>query len=254
MAGMKTEPTDTATDNPTDTGRGHRLARVALIAPACVVGTASFFESFHGLYDLLRRVAQAPPALAAVGPIGVDGLQLVSLVGTVIARRAPWHTRLYMWTALLGATGVSVAGNAIDARARGLADAGVWISGAWPVLLAAASHIVVVSSRLLENRTSPPDDEPTRVPRVEEVYEHHDEEQPDIVGEREQPAVPTDAQLRARARARYSRGVSCAKISTDLRAQGHDVSEKKVERWTADLRAARKTAPTDAEPAMEPAT
>jgi hypothetical protein len=149
-----------------------------------------------------------------------------------------------MWTALLGATAVSVTGNAVDASARHLTDAGLWISGLWPVLLAAASHIVVVSSRLLEERPARATQEPTVAELAEPGADTGEESAP--------VSAPTEAQLRARARSRYQRGTSCRAIAVDLQAQGFGVSEKKVERWTADLRAARRTGTADEPADTEP--
>lgn len=241
---MTTEPTDTGTDTPAAGRRVPRGTYAALLTPTVVVGAASFTETFHGLRDLMERVEEQATWLSTVGPIGIDGLQLVALAGTYFMRNAQVRIRLYMWSVFLAANAVSVAGNVVDASARHLSTPGVVIAGVWPVLLALAAHTVIVSARWLESRGAPVAAQPSPAPPVEQVDEDQDERE----ANRLTPSVPTEAQLRARARMRYARGVSCRQISDDLKSQGIDVSEKKVERWTADIRQARKAAPADTEP------
>jgi hypothetical protein len=232
--------TDTATDKP----RIRKRVLAAFGAPILTVAGASFTETFHGLYDLMQRVEREGTVLSAVGPIGIDGLQLVALAGTYFLRRAEWHVRLYVWMVFLAANGVSVAGNVIDASARGLTDWGVRIAGVWPILLALASHIAIVSVRRLEK--------PTPTPAAASAPEPTwDEDLEPVSAVPAEPARPTEAQLRARARARYQNGASCRRIAADLSDQGFDVSEKKVERWTADIRRSRKGAAADIEPTRE---
>lgn len=226
-----TPTTDTGRDTASDTADSSRWAYQLLIWATIGVGAVTFALSFHGLYDLLLRVAKLPMPLAILGPLGVDGLTLCAIAATFLLRGAPGRVRAYVWLVFGVATGLSVAGNVVDATVRKLALSGVIAAAVAPILLALASHLVVVARRWMERYpvvAAVPAAEPEPTATGEPDEEHG--------AEPEQRRKPTSRQLRATARRRYLAGVPCSKIAADMTAAGSATSVKTIERWTKDLR------------------
>ena len=218
---------------------------VALVACSTIAGAASLFMSFHGLRDLVERVEGVHGWLSNVGPFGIDGLQLATLFAIVFTATAPLRIRIYLWVVFFASIAVSVVGNVIDAGARGVDASGVWLSGFWPALLAAATHVVVVSVRWWRDRRRAS----TAEALAADESTAADEPEPDA--EAVDKPSPTRAQIQAWARARYRTARSSRKVAEAMTANGYPVSAKDVERWTKDLRAAPAVA--DDEPANVPA-
>lgn len=130
----------------TPTRDSHRVAYVALLACTVLVAVTTFVLSFAGLTDYGRRVAGLA-GLSPLVPIGVDGLTLCAVAATFILRDARLRVRLYAWAAFAVAVALSVAGNLSHASARGLSWEGMIGAAAWPILLALASHMVIVVRR-----------------------------------------------------------------------------------------------------------
>lgn len=212
------------------------LVVLALVLCAVMAGSASLFMSFHGLRDLVIRVEGVTGWLSNVGPIGIDGLQLATLFAIVFTVGAPARVRVYLWIVFFGAIAVSVVGNMLDASARGVDASGVWLSAFWPVLLAAATHVVVVAIRWWNDSRATATAEVVATAGEQMTESSVDEPEPDA-GAVDKPS-PTRAQLQAWARARYRNVKSSRKVAEAMQANGHPVSMKDVERWTRDLRAA----------------
>lgn len=221
-----TEPSDTHGDaQPVPT-----MVIVMLVAVVAATSLASLFMSFHGLRDLVERAEGVAGWLSSVGPFGIDGLQIGSLFGIVVTSGAPFKVRFYLWCVFLGSIGVSTAMNASDAVIRHAGLPGVVLSGFWPVLLAAATHVLVVAIRWwLESRQI------AELAATEPATEYADE--PDTVPTPKPKPPATAKQIQAWARQRYARGgVSCKQVAEAMTGNGYPVSEKQVERWTKDLR------------------
>jgi hypothetical protein len=220
--------------------RGWRAAYLALICCTVAVGAVTFTLSFVGLRDYGIRVERLHPWLAPLVPVGVDILSLCGVTATYLLRDAKTRVRAYAWLVFGVAVALSVAGNLTHAVARHLSPAGMVGAAAWPILLALASHLVIVTRRALDRGDDSdtataaasvpaavaapatpvvapaPADEVVRVPR--------------------QPVG--DSGARATARGRVAAGESC---DTVARALG--VSKRSVERWTGDIREVRQRSP-----------
>jgi hypothetical protein len=217
---LDTEP-DTYTDDVTSP-----WAYRFLLGADVFVGAVSFVMSFHGLYDLLKRVVHLPWQLAGLGPLGVDGLTLVAVAATFLLRRAPRRVRAYAWTAFAFPTLLSVGGQIVDAHVRELSAAGVVIAAVWPVLFALAAHLTVVVRRWWR-RVAPV---PAPVAAVTEQADLPADGEPDS----DEPRVKrpmTENQAKAVARRRRGNGATYAQIAAALTAKGHPVSAKTIERW-----------------------
>jgi hypothetical protein len=259
--------------------RGWRAALAALIALTVAVGVVTFTLSFVGLRDYGIRVQGLNTWLAPLVPVGVDILSLCGVAATYLLRHAAVRVRAYAWLVFGVAVALSVAGNLTHAVARHLSAAGMVGAAAWPILLALAAHLVIVTRRALERHdqhirsdiggaTGAEDIAPEPTPVSVSVA--------DIVGPTTAPTVPADnpdstpatsprvasrparkpapkRQPRPRnlsdndlakhtARRRVTAGESCATVARDV-----GVAPKTVERWTTDIRAARDTATTDKE-------
>ncbi|MDV8024972.1 DUF2637 domain-containing protein [Rhodococcus sp. IEGM 1330] len=117
---------------------------VLLAAAGTLALTAvSFALSFASLRDLAQQSGTALPTL---WPIAIDGLVIVATIGVVALQRHRW----YAWTVLIGASIVSVAGNAthavLNTPAVGIPVA-VAVAVVPPVILPVAVHIAVVLYR-----------------------------------------------------------------------------------------------------------
>jgi hypothetical protein len=223
-----------------DTDTTSPWAYRVLLAATVFVGTVSFSLSFHGLYDLLKRVGGLPSGLALLGPLGVDGLTLCAIAATFLLRRAPTRVRLYAWTVFAVPTCLSIAGQIVDAHVRRLTTAGVVVAAVSPALFALASHLTVVARRwsvILAPVL-------TRVAAVEEPAEPVPDVEPDSDEPRTKRAM-TPAQAQAVARRRRSNGATYDQIATGLADKGYQVSAKTVERW---LKPAQPDEPEQAPP------
>lgn len=201
-------------------------AFAALLAFTVVVGAVTFTLSFHGLngygHDLVRLAELSP-----LVPLGVDGLTLVAVAATYLLRTAPLRVRAYAWFVFVIAIAASVAGNLSDAASRHLSPEGMVGAAAWPILLALASHMVIVTRRWMDRLR------PVPVPDTEPDTEPVDD-QPEGASD----PRPFDAEVYARRRA--GRGHKVAAIGRSLREQHQvDVDDRTVGRWTEDIRAAR---------------
>jgi hypothetical protein len=130
-----------------------RRAFGALLTFTLLVGAVTFVLSFHGL-DNYGAALAGLGGLAFLVPLGVDGLTLVAVAATYLLREAPWHVRAYAWLVFAVAIAASVAGNLSYAASRHLTPAGMVGAAAWPILLAFASHMVIVTRRWMERRPS----------------------------------------------------------------------------------------------------
>lgn len=215
-----------------------RRAFGALLTFTLLVGAVTFTLSFHGLDNYGAALAGLGD-LAFLVPLGVDGLTLVAVAATYLLRQAPWHVRSYAWLVFAVAIAASVAGNLSYAASRHLTPAGMVGAAAWPILLAFASHMVIVTRRWMERRSTVaiPDIRPDTEPVADLP-----EDAPD--------PRPFDAQAYARRRA--GQGHKVADIGRALRKRGENVSDRQVGRWTEDIRTARTQTGSD-DPAAEPA-
>lgn len=127
-----------------------RFAHIALLFFTVVVAAVTFVLSFHGLSDYGARVAGIGGLMSWLVPIGVDGLTLCAVAATFLLRHSQFHVRAYAWAVFGVAVAASVAGNVSHAESRHLAWDGQVGAAAWPVLLALASHLVIVTRRALE--------------------------------------------------------------------------------------------------------
>lgn len=137
-------PSDTS-DSPTKA----RVAFWALLFFTFIVAVVTFVLSFHGLDDYGHRVADTGP-LSPLVPVAVDGLTLVAVAATMLLRHAAWHVRAYAWFVFAVAVGLSIGGNLAHAASRHLTLAGKAGAAASPILLALASHLVIVTMRAIE--------------------------------------------------------------------------------------------------------
>jgi hypothetical protein len=142
-------PTNDADSGQADRKEGRtRTVLIALlvVATAAVVITA-FALSFYGLNDFARRVMKLPTVLAAFVPIGLDIFSLCGILATYLLRHTEWRVRAYTWTVFLVPAGLSIAGNLVHAQHRHLGQPGVVAAALIPVILALATHLVVVVQR-----------------------------------------------------------------------------------------------------------
>jgi len=146
-------------DTTDDTGRAdaplaetnpYRVAFAVLICCTVLVALVSFALSFYGLNDYGHTVMRLPVWLSPLVPLGVDLFSLCGIAATYLLRRAPGQVRAYSWLVFLVPTGLSVAGNLAHGESRALAQAGLIGAAVAPVILALATHLVVVVRRHLE--------------------------------------------------------------------------------------------------------
>lgn len=122
----------------------------ALVVCTAVVAVVTFILSFHGLSDYGSRVAGIKGWQSWLVPVGVDGLTLCAVAATFVLRHAVWRVRAYAWLVFAVAVGASVAGNLSHADQNDLGWQGQIGAAAWPILLAMASHLVIVTRRAIE--------------------------------------------------------------------------------------------------------
>lgn len=135
----------------------------ALLVCTVLVAAVTFALSFYGLEDFGRTGMQLPVPLSWLVPIGVDLFSLCGIAATYLLRDANWRVRLYAWAVFLVPTGLSVAGNMAHAQHRQMDSSGVVGAAVAPVLLALATHLVVVVRRHLQADTDPDMDEGTDI-------------------------------------------------------------------------------------------
>lgn len=128
-------------------------AFVVLVLATSAVVAVTFALSFYGLEDFGRTGMGLPRWLSPFVPIGVDLFSLCGIAATYLLRRAEWRVQLYAWCVFLVPSGLSVAGNIAHAEHRGLATPGVVGAAVAPVILALATHLVVVVRREVEKRS-----------------------------------------------------------------------------------------------------
>lgn len=143
------------------------VAYRALLVCTVVVATVTFALSFHGLSDYGQHVAGINGWMSWLVPVGVDGLTLCAVAATFLLRHASIHIRAYAWFVFAVAVGASVAGNLSHAASRGLSWEGKIGAAAWPILLALASHLVIVTRRAIERATRDSHDTPHDMTRQE---------------------------------------------------------------------------------------
>lgn len=217
-----------------------RWALNMLLGATLFVGTVSFVMSLHSLYDLLIRVAGVPRGLAMLAPLGVDGLTLCAVAATHLLRNAPWRVRAYAWTVFWVPTGLSIAGQVVDARVRHLPPEGLVALATMPPLFALSAHLTVVSLRWAARLSRVPS------PVLEEAALEDGEPDSD---EPRQKRPLTPAQAKSIARRRRANNKTYEEIASGLRDKGYDVSAKTVERWFKPVRdAAGEQQPTDDSP------
>lgn len=132
---------------------GRQLAYGALLFFTVLVAVVTFVLSFSGLNDYGRRVAGLAN-LSWLVPLGVDGLTLCAVAATFLCRDTRLRVRLYCWIVFAVAVACSVTGNLSHAAARHLSWQGSIGAAAWPILLALASHLVIVVRRNMETAAS----------------------------------------------------------------------------------------------------
>lgn len=230
-----------------------RGAFVALLICTTVVATVTFVLSFHGLADYGLRVA-GQGSLSPLIPIGVDGLTMCAAAATFLLRHAALHIRLYAWLVFGVAVASSVAGNLSHAASRNLTWEGRVGAAAWPILLALASHLVIVTRRALERTqattgvattAATPATRGSDTPRgggapapaanVVPTATTTPTATPPPVRQPRPTRTPKTAtpatDKRADGRAQFLAGHRPAQIALSL-----GVDKRTVERWTADLR------------------
>jgi len=210
---------DMGRDTSAATLRGYNLAIGSLVV---VVGGA-FALSFHGLLDLLMRVAEIPWWLAWLGPIIIDFFALVGIGAGHTMRDAHWRRRLYAWTVTLLATALSVAGNVADAQAKHLTAVGIGVFAVAPPIIFLSSHLIVVCRREVDERRA--------AARAETVVVVTPE-----VGSAVELREPQRMEPEPYARFLARKGWTVKDIHGALTKRGDNVHARTVARWTADLR------------------
>lgn len=227
-AGMSATTTQAKAAPATDS---HLVARRALIAFTGLVAVVTFVLSFHGLSDYGSRVAGIEGWQSWLVPVGVDGLTLCAIAATFVLRHENWRVRFYAWCVFAVAIGASVAGNLSHAAERHLKPEGMAGAAAWPILLALASHLVIIARRAADRRDVRPAPKPTPAP----VAVPASQPRPApvtvaTVATRKAPVV-RDSDAKTRACEMWTQGKSCQDIADAL-----GVSKKSAERYTAELR------------------
>lgn len=206
----------------------------ALVVTFVVLVAIGFAMSYHGLYTLGRDLMGWPAGLCVLAPVGVDVFSIVGLIATFLAGGAHWRVRFYCWVVFISTVGLSIAGNAVSAYAHLNAVAPVagvpatWgyrqvvvVAGTavWPALSAAALHLLIVVRRHMEAR-------PAKIQEVAEKANHDAQHK---------------ALIRAQAIELAASGMTVPAIVEQL--GDIDASQRSVERWTENVRAAVATKP-----------
>lgn len=246
-----------------------------LVAVTLFVAVVAFVWSFHGLDDYGRRVEQLA-GMSWVVPFGIDGLTLVSVAATFLLRQAHWHVRLYVWAMFGVAVSLSIAGNLSHGQARHLTWQGMLGAAAAPVILALATHQVVVVWRELDRRraaarlanpqpihVTASETAPVEPAAIAPAASHPITAMPtfpippvglqetlrraaEITADVDREKITEPARRTAAARAGTRKGTNNQRKARDLVAGGMSCAEvalrlgtskRTVERWTADVRA-----------------
>ena len=111
-----------------------------------IVAAAAFAISFASLV-YVGRAAGVTGQLAVAYPLTIDGLLAVGVLAAVVLRAARLRSRLFVWSLIFAAVGVSVIGNMAHARAAG----GGWLAAAAgavpPLALAVTLELLVMIVR-----------------------------------------------------------------------------------------------------------
>jgi hypothetical protein len=227
--------------------RAAAYAGVALFALVLTVACATFTLTYHGLYGYGHDVTRLG-RFAVVIPIGVDGLALVGIAASFVLAHAPFRVRAYAWAVFAIGSLASIAGQLADAQARGLRWQG-WVGSAfWPVGLALAAHLAVVTWRwrsrmqvpaaTLVTVTSKP-----RSAASDNIPASASPAPPAGPPAQKRPALPSGGRqggTKEAVRARYAAGVGLAEILLAWSGDGKP-SKRTLELWTRDLRDQHKT-------------
>lgn len=118
---------------------------VAVLALVVALGAGALSWSALTTFAAGARIDEH---LRWVYPVVVDGVMAVGTVAAVVLRSARRRTRAYVWTLLVAAIGVSLAGNAAHASGAVLPDYVAALASAVPAAaLAASLHLMVVIVR-----------------------------------------------------------------------------------------------------------
>ncbi len=171
--------------------------------PAALVVAAGMILSYNAL-AVLALSAGIDPVLSWAYPGVIDGVILTGSVAAYVLRRARLRIRLYLWSLIGVAVGLSIVGNATHALTHGglmtlppLAAAAV--SAVPPASLAAALHVIVVLWRALGTAQSDDSDAAPEATPVEVT------EMPVLATRKETPNGREPALRNARPPARKSR-------------------------------------------------
>lgn len=223
-----------------------RLAFPALLGCTIAVALVSFALSFYGLEDYGRQVMGLPYGLSAGVPIGVDLFSLCGIAATYMLRRAAWRIRAYAWLVFCVPTGLSVAGNIAHAQHRGLGQAGIGGAAAFPVILALATHLVVVVRRYLDSGAGPgtrhPDADPPDTDEFEQLTPVSAPPDP-ATDDADDADTAKDLAMARAIRARRG-GATWAQT-----ADAAGVDERTVRRWFGQLAARPPARPASRRPA-----
>lgn len=222
----------------------NNLAIAGLIAGLGIVGVVNFSLSFAGLYDYGKRLAELPFILPAFVPVGVEGLAVGAIAAIYILRHAPLRVRFFCWFVFTVPLLASIGGNVSHAVTRSLHAVAVVGSAAWPIFLALATHLVVVTVRHLEmatltTKTSSDSDKPK--PTTSKSWKVADtsdtkEATPKPVKAPTKPRHATTEKPREYATLRAQEGATVTDIHRELVAQGTDINRRNIERWTKPIR------------------
>jgi hypothetical protein len=253
-----------------------RVAVWALLGFAIVVAAVTFVLSFHGLDGYGRDVARVGERLSWLVPLGVDGLTLTAVAATFLLRNAAWRVRAYAWFVFVVANGASVAGNLSHGKSQHLSPDGMVGAAAWPLLLALASHLAIVTRRSLDkaevadvapagprtvvtpvqvsapvaaadvamSQTSPQPAAPVATP---EPTATPTRQKPRPVAPKTPPAVTPVSDIGPEVRRMWQDGMSHTEIAAALL-----ISKKTAERHTAELRQEATTAVVGHSPTPAP--
>jgi len=257
------ENSDTATS---DTVRQpNPVAKAALLVGLYVVVVGTFTLSFAGLYDYGNNLSQLPLILPAFVPVVIEGLTICAVGAIYILRHAPFRIRIFSWAVFVVPVSLSVAGNMSHALSRHLPTVAVAGSAAWPIILALATHLVVVTIRYTERVAPMSQPKPvsrhvvspatsniaTPVVGIDSDNHATATQQPVATADtgnsattesvrqrhatRKPVATPSDKD-REYARRRAAEGATASDIHMELVANGSDINKRTIERWTKQVR------------------
>lgn len=136
-----------------------RLAVIVLGGAGCALSASALMQMAIAIH--IR------PALCWLFPLVVDGFIAYGIRALLVLRTAPLRARLYVWTLVGTATGVSVWANALHAvRLNQTAPAGglqlgdtvvAYLSTVAPLALAGAVHLYILIARGPDNQSDRPD-------------------------------------------------------------------------------------------------